>query len=65
MVLRPTILRYKGKVKKIDRDKIANINSKSTESIYKEAKALPRIGLIMGIGTIIVIFTPVVYVSYK
>ena len=68
MVLRPTILRYKGKLRSIDRDKMTMINNRAKENqqnIYKETKAIPRIGFILVMGTCLTMGAPVVYVFYK
>lgn len=47
---------------------MAMINNRAKDSqqdIYKETKAIPRIGFILVMGTVVTILAPVAYVWYK
>ena len=67
MVLRPHLLRYKGSVKKIDSQKMQQINKRMNDahSEYRKAKIVPRGMMIVGLGAFITIATPFVYLSMK
>jgi|LakMenE18May11ns_1017448.scaffolds.fasta_scaffold6228896_1 hypothetical protein len=67
MALRPTILRYKGKLRQIEKDKMAKVNS-SMDLLMKaknDAKPLPRGMFAIATGCLIFVMAPAIFVAFK
>ena len=67
MVLRPHLLRYKGSVKKLDSQKMQQINKrmKDAEAAYGKAKIVPKGLAVVGVGALATLAVPFIYLSSK
>lgn len=66
-VLRPTLLRYKGKTRKVDAAKMAIINNKmeKAENDFNKTGAFPKVYMFIGAVCILIFGGPSVFMIYK
>ena len=67
MVLRPTVLRYKGKARKIDSSKLKKAQQREKENLKEVEKMqiLPKSQLGLAIAASIVFVAPIIYMGYN
>ena len=67
MVLRPSVLRYKGRTRKIDSEKMAQINRgmQDAGNEVKAAKFVPKSTFMIGFAVFFVMAAPLVFTSFK
>ena len=66
MVLRPTVLRYKGKVRKIDGEKMQKINQhKQGLKQVENMQILSKANFGVGFAMIFVFMVPIMYMGYN
>lgn len=67
MVLRPNILKYKGKAQKVDSAKLDTINKRmqNAQSEIQSKKIVPKTALFIGFGACVVVMAPLLYFTLK
>ena len=66
MVLRPHILKYKNKLKKIDKDKMDRIRAaQSPAGQVQDLKIMPRMSVVIYGAAAIVVSAPFLYIIYE
>lgn len=67
MVLRPNILKYKGKAQRVDPAKLEGINKRmlNAQQEIKGKNIVPKTALFIGFGACIVVMAPLIYFTLK